>query len=75
MTDTIISMDYRLVDTLNADQLEPDDLIGIAGEVVKIISITPIKNGFALIYENEFNEKDVLEIFDHEQFELYVLSS
>ena len=68
-------MDYRLVDTLNADQLEPDDLIGIAGEVVKIISITPIKNGFALIYENEFNEKDVLEIFDHEQFELYVLSS
>jgi len=66
-------MDYRLVDTLNADQLEPDDLIGIAGGIGKIISITGIKNGFALIFEDEYGEKDVLEIFDHETFDLYVL--
>jgi hypothetical protein len=69
----MLAMDYRLVDTLNADQLEPDDLIGIAGGIGKIISITPIQYGFALIFEDEYNEKDVIEIFDHEQFDLYVL--
>jgi len=69
----MLAMDYRLVDTLNADQLEPGDLIGIAGSVVKIISITPIKYGFALIFEDVYGEKDVLEIFDHEKFDLYVL--
>lgn len=69
----MLAMDYRLVDTLNADQLEPGDLIGIAGSVGKIVSITPIKYGFALIFEDEYGEKDVLEIFDHEQFDLYVL--
>ena len=69
----MLTMDYRLVDTLNADQLEPEDLIGIAGGVAKIVSITPTKYGFILIYEDEYNEKDVLEIFDHEQFDLYVL--
>jgi hypothetical protein len=73
MSATIIDMDYRLVDTLNADQLEPGDLIGIADGVAKIISITPTKHGFILIYEDEYNEKDVLEIFDHEQFDLYVI--
>ena len=69
----MLAMDYRLVDTLNADQLEPGDLIGIAESVVKIISITPIKYGFALIFEDEYGEKDVLEIFDHEKFDLYIL--
>ena len=69
----MLAMDYHLVDTLNADQLEPDDLIGIAGGIGKIVSITPIKYGYALIFEDEYGEKDVLEIFDHEKFELYVL--
>ena len=69
----MLTMDYRLVDTLNADQLEPGDLIGIAEGVVKIISITSIQHGFALIYEDEYGEKDVLEIFDHEKFDLYIL--
>ena len=69
----MLTMDYRFVDVLNADQLEPEDLIGIAGGIGKVISITSIKNGFALIFEDEYGEKDVIEIFDHEQFELYVL--
>lgn len=73
MTDTIIDMDYRLVDTLNSDQLEPEDLIGLGDEVVKIISISPMKFGFVLTYENEFGEKDIVEIGDDEQFDLYVL--
>ena len=74
MTDTITSMDYRLVDTLNADQLEPNDLIGLGDDVVKIISISPIRFGFVITYENEFGEKDLAEILDEERFDLYLLN-
>ena len=74
MSATLTSMDYRFVDILNADQLEVGDLIGlgIAG-IVKIISITPTKDGFSLIIENEFNEKEDVEILDDEKFELFIL--
>ena len=73
MSATIIDMDYSLVDTLNSDQLEPDDLIGLGDEVVKIISISSLRHGYLLTYENEFGERDILEIGDEEIFELYIL--
>ena len=66
-------MDYRLVDTLNSDQLEINDLIGVGDDVVRIISISPMRYGFVLTVENEFGEKDLLEITDDETFELFVL--
>ena len=69
----MLTMDYRMVDVLNANQLEENDLIGIAESIFKIVYITPTKEGFILIHEDEYGEKDVLEIFDHEQFDLYVL--
>ena len=69
----MLTMDYRLVDVLNSDQLEVGDLIGLGDEVVKINSIAPIKDGFSLEIENEFGEKDVIEIGDDEQFELFIL--
>jgi hypothetical protein len=69
----MLTMDYRLVDTLNADQLEVDDLIGLGDEVVKIIAIAPMRYGYALTYENEFGEKDIIDVLDDEQFELYIL--
>ena len=72
MTATIIAMDYRLADVLNADQLEADDLIGFGEDIVKIISIVSLKDGYSLEIENEFGEKDIIEISDDEQFELYV---
>ena len=74
MSATLISMDYRFVDILNADQLEVGDLIGlgIVG-IVKIISIAPTKDGFSLVIENEFNEKEDVEILDDEKFELFIL--
>ena len=68
----MLTMDYRLVDVLNSDQLEVGDLIGLGDEVVKINSIAPIKDGFSLEIENEFGEKDVIEIGDSEQFELFI---
>ena len=73
MTDTIIAMDYRLVDVLNADQLEVGDLIGLNEEVVKLIEIAPAKFGYVVTYENEFGEKDFIEVSDDEQFDLYIL--
>lgn len=74
MSDTLISMDYRFVDILNADQLEVGDLIGlgIVG-IVEIISITPTRNGFSLVISNEFDEKEDCEIGDDEKFELFIL--
>lgn len=72
MTDTIATMDYRMVDVLNADQLEPNDLIGLGNEIVKIISIAPLHYGFSILVENEFNEKDVIEISEDDRFELFI---
>jgi len=74
MSATLTSMDYRFVDILNADQLEVGDLIGlgIVG-IVKIISIAPTRDGFSLVIENEFNEKEDVEIFDDEKFEFFIL--
>jgi len=69
----MLNMDYRFADVLNADQLEVGDLIGlgIAG-IVKILSITPTRDGFLLVIENEFNEKEDVQIFDDEKFELFI---
>ena len=74
MSATLISMDYRFVDILRADQLEVGDLIGlgIVG-IVKIISIASTRDGFSLVIENEFNEKEDVEILDDEKFELFIL--
>ena len=72
MTDTMISMDYRHVDTLNIDQVMENDLVDIEGEIVQIISIHQISNGFVFTYQNEFGEKEIVEFDDNQQFDLYV---
>ena len=69
----MLTMDYRMVDVLNADQLEVDDLIGLGEDIVKIISIASTEDGFNLLIENEFGEREVIEILDDEQFELFIL--
>jgi hypothetical protein len=69
----MLTMDYRLVDVLNADQLEVGDLIGLNDEIVKLIEIAPAKFGFVITYENEFGEKEIADITDDEQFELFIL--
>jgi len=69
----MLTMDYRLVDVLNADQLEVGDLIGLNDEIVKLIEIAPARFGFVVTYENEFGEKEIVDITDDEQFELFIL--
>lgn len=65
-------MDYVRVDILNANQLEVDDLIGFGDEVVKIISIHEEDIGFTAEIENDFGERDIVEIGDDEKFELFI---
>jgi hypothetical protein len=74
MSDTMIRMeeDFRLVDILNADQLEVGDLIGLNDEVVRVIEIAPAKFGYVVTYENEFGEKEISDITDDERFELFI---
>lgn len=68
----MLTMDYRMVDILNADQLEENDLVGIGDEVVRILSITSLDDGFALLIENDFSEQEVVEVSYDEKFELFV---
>ena len=74
MSDTMIRMeeDFRMVDVLNADQLEVGDLIGISNEIVKVLSISPLHYGYSLMIENNFGEKDVIDISEDERFELFL---
>jgi hypothetical protein len=72
MSATIFDMDYRFVDTLNADQLEPNDLIELEGEIVLVKAIVSLPKGYAITWENEFGEKDLTEVDDYATFNLYV---
>lgn len=73
MSDTIKTMEYAFVDVLNADQLMVDDLVEIEDDIVQIIAITSLPNGYAIGYQNDFGEKDLLEVDDYAQFNLYVM--
>ena len=64
--------DFRMVDTLNADQLEIGDLIGIGEEIVKVLAIAPLHYGFNIEIENNFGEKDFIDISEDDRFELYI---
>ena len=66
-------MEYAFVDVLNADQLMVDDLVEIEDDIVQIIAITSLSNGYAIGYQNDFGEKDLLEVDDYAQFNLYVM--
>ncbi|NBQ35833.1 MAG: hypothetical protein EBU16_04920 [Actinobacteria bacterium] len=73
MSDTIKTMEYAFVDVLNVDQLMVDDLVKIEDDIVQIIGITSLSNGYAIGYQNDFGERDIVEVDDYEQFDLYVL--
>lgn len=68
----MLTMDYRYVDNLSADQVMENDLVQIAGEIVQIIEIQSTKNGYIFTYQNEFGEKEVDEFSDDVIFKLFV---
>jgi hypothetical protein len=73
MSATIKDMEYLFVDVLNVDQLMINDLVKIEDDIVQIIGIASLPNGYAISYENDFGEKDIVEVDDYEQFDLYVM--
>ena len=73
MSATIKHMEYQFIDKLNVDQLESEDLIEVDDEIVKVIYVDSLANGYVITIENEFGEKDVMEFDDSETFNWYIL--
>lgn len=73
ITATIIAMDYVQVDILMADQLEVGDFILLENEVVSIINISSLADGYVLEIENDFGEREIVDIEEDSYFPLMIL--
>ena len=69
---TMINMDFKKVDVLNVDQLEIDDYISVNGDIVQITGITPLPDGYAIMYLDDYDETDLIEVDDYATFSWYV---
>jgi hypothetical protein len=71
--DTIEIVDYVKVDVLTSGQLEIDDNILIADEVVSIVDIVSLRDGYTLEIVNDFGEREIIEVGEYDQFDLMML--
>ena len=71
--DTIQIVDYVKVDVLTSGQLEIDDNILIADEVVSIVNIVSLRDGYTLEIVNDFGEREIIEVGEYDQFDLMIL--
>ena len=71
--DTIQIVDYVKVDVLTSGQLEIDDCILIGNEVVSIVDIVSLPDGYTLEVVNDFGEREIIEVGEYEQFDLMIL--
>ena len=71
--DTIAIMDYTKVDILTAGQLMVDDCILIGDEVVSIVDIVSLPDGYTLEIVNDFGEREIIEVGEYDQFDLMIL--
>ena len=71
--DTIAIVDYNKVDILTAGQLMVDDCIQIGNEVVSIVDIVSLTDGYTLEVINDFGERDVIEVGEYDQFDLMMM--
>ena len=71
--DTIAIMDYVKVDVLTAGQLMVDDLIVIDAEVVSIVSIVSLADGYELEIINDFGERETITVGEFDNFDLMML--
>ena len=61
------------VDLLTSGQLEVDDLILVGDEVVSIVNIVSLPDGYTLEIINDFGEREIIEVEEYEQFYLMML--
>jgi hypothetical protein len=73
MADTMMDMEYVKVDILTSGQLEVDDLILVNDEVVSIVEIISLTDGYTLEIINDFGEREVIEVEEYQQFDLMML--
>jgi hypothetical protein len=73
MDDTIDVMDYEKVDVLTSGQLEVDDLILINDEVVSIVEIISLPDGYTIEIINDFGEREIITVGEYDQFDLMLL--
>ena len=73
MADTMMDMEYVKVDILTAGQLEVDDLILVGDEVVSIVEIISLADGYTLEIINDFGEREVIQVEEYQQFDLMML--
>ncbi len=66
-------MEYLFVDVLNVDQLMINDLVEIEGEIVQVMDIASLSDGYAITYQNDFGERELIETDDYAQFKLFVI--
>ena len=71
--DTIQIVDYVKVDLLTSGQLEIDDCILIGDEVVSIVDIVSLPDGYTLEIVNDFGEREIIQVGEFEQFDLMML--
>ena len=71
--DTIQIVDYVKVDMLTSGQLEIDDNILIADEVVCIVDIVSLPDGYTLEIVNDFGEREIIQVGEFDQFDLMML--
>ncbi len=69
----MLNMEFKKVDVLNVDQLEVDDYISIQDEIVEVTGITPLPNGYAIMFLDSYDEEDLIEVDDYATFKWYVL--
>ena len=73
MAATIMNMEYVKVDILTSGQLEVDDLILVGDDVVSIVEIVSLRDGYTLEIINDFGEREVIEVEEYQQFDLMML--
>ena len=71
--DTIAIVDFVKVDMLTSGQLEIDDNILIADEVVSIVDIVSLPDGYTLEIVNDFGEREIIQVGEFDQFDLMML--
>ena len=71
--DTIQIVDYVKVDMLTSGQLEIDDNILIADEVVSIVDIVSLPDGYTIEIVNDFGEREIIQVGEYDQFDLMML--
>jgi len=68
-----MDMEYVKVDILTSGQLEVDDLIQVGDEVVSIVEIISLPDGYTIEIINDFGEREVIEVGEYDQFDLMLL--